>query len=370
MSEKPVILFESYPDFSGSPLEIYNELVKRGYDKKYDLIWAVYSTFNEKTNYKVVKFHGCNTPEKRNILARTKLIIDSNRYIQKPRPDCFRLHVRHGFPFKYCKGYFDSIGYVDAIITSSEEIKKLDEKIYSKIKDKLIITGMPVLDRLFSKTDLYANGFIKELTQTDTKFNKIIGWLPTFRKHRFGGPQVGKVFRYGLPVIKSVDDYKKLNAELEKQGILLIIQMHHAQAANYEKLPKVSNISFVTEELKRKYNLTTHNLMSAFDGFITDYSAAYHEYIILNRPIALTCDDLVEYSRTEGFCCNYLEWIKGDYILDCDELIKWINDIGNGIDRSKKERELSLHKIHAHIDNHSTERVIKFLLDRKVLEVI
>ena len=43
MSEKPVILFESYPDFNGSALAVYEELVKRGYDQKYDLIWAVYS---------------------------------------------------------------------------------------------------------------------------------------------------------------------------------------------------------------------------------------------------------------------------------------------------------------------------------------
>lgn len=51
MSEKPVILFESYPDFDGGVLAVYNELVKRGYDKKYDLVWAVYSDFNLKSDY-------------------------------------------------------------------------------------------------------------------------------------------------------------------------------------------------------------------------------------------------------------------------------------------------------------------------------
>ena len=133
MSEKPVILFESYPDFSGSPLEIYNELVKRGYDTKYDLIWTVYANFNEKTNYKVVKFHGCNTPEKRNVLSRTKVIIDSNRYIQKPRPDVFRIHVRHGLTLKKCQSYYNDIGNLDAIITTSDEMLKIEEKAYPSI---------------------------------------------------------------------------------------------------------------------------------------------------------------------------------------------------------------------------------------------
>ena len=97
MSEKPVILFESYPDFNGSALAVYEELVRRGYDKKYDLVWAVYSDFNLKTDYKIVKFFNCNSAEKQNILKRTKCIIDSNRYIFKHQANnAFRFHVRHG----------------------------------------------------------------------------------------------------------------------------------------------------------------------------------------------------------------------------------------------------------------------------------
>ena len=362
MNEKPVILFESYPDFSGSPLEIYNELVKRGYDKKYDLIWAVYSTFKEKTNYKVVKFHGCNTPEKQNVLRRTKVIIDSNRYIQKPRPDVFRIHVRHGLPFKFCKDYFNDIGNVDSIITTSEEIKLLDEKVYpTSLKGKFVITGLPVLDSLFNKIDLYSNGFIKELTGIENRYSKIIGWLPTFRKHRFGGKQMGKKFKFGLPIINSIEDFNNLNKKLLEKNCLLMIQMHHAQANDYQQLPKCSNIVFVNENIKNKYKLTTHNLMSVFDAMITDYSAAYHEYIILNRPIGLTIDDLVEYSKTEGFCCNYLDWIKGEYILDIKNLCSFIENVSQNIDNEKIEREKSLHKIHNYIDNKSTNRVVNYL---------
>ena len=368
MSEKPVILFESYPDFSGSPLEIYNELVKRGYDKKYDLVWAVYSTFNEKTNYKIVKFHGCNNTEKARILARTKIIIDSNRYIKKPNSKVFRIHTRHGCSFKKCIGYYSGVGPVDAILTTSEEMKKIDQKIWPQIvKDKFIVTGLPALDRLFDRADLYSNGFIKELTNTDNKFDKIIGWLPTFRKHRFGGKQCGKKYSFGLPTINSIQDFQKLNEILNKNNTLLMIQMHHAQALDYQKLPKCSNIVFVNETIKKKYSLTTHSLMSAFDAMITDYSAAYHEYIILNRPIALTIDDLVQYSRDEGFCYNYLEWIKGDYCLYCNSICSFIKNVKNNNDTTKNEREIALHKIHTNIDNKSTERLISYLINKKVL---
>lgn len=365
MNEKPVILFESYPDFSGSPLEIYNELVKRGYDKKYDLIWTVYSTFNEKTKYKVIKYFGCNSIEKQVVLARTKIIIDSNRYVQKPRPNVFRLHTRHGCSFKKCTTYYAGVGAVDAIITTSEEMKRVDQAVWSPVvRDKFIITGLPSLDRLFSNVDLYSSGFIKELTGTDKRFDKIIGWLPTFRMHHGNHIQCGKKFKYGLPTINSVEDFKKLNNTLASGNCLLMIQMHHAQEKDYQVLPKCSNIVFVTENIKQKYSLTTHSLMSAFDALITDFSAAYHEYIILNRPIGVVVEDLVEYSRDEGFCYNFLEWIKGEYIIDISQLCQFVENVINNNDVCKLEREQSLHKIHKYIDDKSTSRVINYLGNR------
>ena len=107
--------------------------------------------------------------------------------------------------------------------------------------------------------------------------------------------------------------------------------------------------------------------MSAFDAMLTDYSAAYHEYIILNRPIGLTIDDLVEYSRDEGFCYNYLDWIKGDYIIKLDTLLAFVANVAANKDPSKSNRTESLKKIHSHIDNKSTERVVKYLIEKAKL---
>lgn len=364
MSEKPVILFESYPDFSGSPLEIYNELVKRGYDKKYDLIWTVYDNFNEKTNYKVVKFHGCNTPEKQNVLRRTKVIIDSNRYVYKPRPDVYRIHVRHGSCLKNSISYNRGIGSVDAILTTSKEMLNCDRRIFpQQIKDKFIITGYPATDKIFSPHNLYDCGFIKEITGTDNHFSKIISWLPTFRQHRLH-PSNGskKVFPHGLPLIKNPTEFNKLNEVLKNNNILLLIHPHHAQAKNYKQLGDTSNIKFVNEHIKLKYNLANTDILGNSDALITDYSAAYHEYVILNRPVALTIDDLVEYSKSCGFFVNYLDWIKGDYLLTTDDLVNWTADLSKGIDKSKSEREKALHKIHDNIDDKATERVVDYLI--------
>lgn len=358
---KPVILFESYPDFNCSPLAIYEELIKRGYDKKYDLVWAVYSDFNLKTDYKTVKFFNCNSIEKQDIIKRTKCIIDSNRYIPKFSSNVFRLHTTHGCNLKNCNWYCKQVGSVDALITTSNDMLELETHCWPVNKEKFIILGMPSLDKLFHPKSLY-NGFIQELSGNN-KFSKIIGWFPTFREHRFGGASVGKKYKYGLPIINNINEVNKLNEQLKNTNILLLVQMHHAQKNNYENLSRLSNIVFVNETIKNKYNLSTMDLLGNCDGMITDYSSIYHEYIILNRPIALTIDDLQLYAKSPGFICNYLDWIKGDYLLDSKDLCSWINNISNNIDESKLEREKSLNKIHKFKDDKSTKRVVDYLIN-------
>lgn len=367
MSEKPVILFESYPDFNGSALAVYEELVRRGYDKKYDLIWAVYSDFNLKTHYKTVKFFNCNNAAKSNIIKRTKCIIDSNRYIYKPNQQCYRFHVRHGCCLKNSMSYNRGLGTVDAILTTSDEMLKLDQQIFAPaIKNKFVVLGMPVTDKLFAPKNLYDCGFIKELTNSDTKFDKIISWLPTFRDHR--NSSYGKNrFPYGLPAIHNLTEYNKINDYLKAANMLLIVQMHHAQAKNYQALPTCSNIRFVNEQLKAKYGIATSDILGNSDALLTDYSSAYHEYVILNRPIGLIIEDLVQYNRANGFFCNYIEWVKGDYLLDNDDIIYWLDNLAKGIDASKAECEKSLNKIHKYKDNKATQRAVDYLIQKAKL---
>jgi CDP-glycerol glycerophosphotransferase (TagB/SpsB family) len=359
---KQVILFESYPDFNGSALEIYNELVKRGYDKKYDLIWAVYSDFKLKTKYRTVKFFNCESAEKAAILARTKCIIDSNRYIKKPSAGIFRFHVRHGCCLKNSINYNRKLGDVDAILTTSDEMLKLDQQIFApEISKKFVVLGMPATDRLFSPKPIYDCGLIKEMTGSDHRYAKLIGWLPTFRDHR--NSHFGKNrFPFGLPAIHSDAEFRAVNDILVKHDALLIVQMHHAQAKNYKNPPKCSNIAFVNEAMKAKCGVATTDILGNCDALLTDYSSAYHEYVILNRPIGLIVEDLLAYSNTKGFFCNYLDWIKGDYIINNNMLVNWINNIANGLDVNKAAREVSLNKIHKFKDANAAKRAVDYLV--------
>ena len=94
-----------------------------------------------------------------------------------------------------------------------------------------------------------------------------------------------------------------------------------------------------------------------------DYSAAYNEFILLDRPIAITLDDYNEYAKYVGFYVNFPEYAKGFNVYNFNDLKRFISEIAQGIDSKKQERQISLHKIHKYTDNQSTKRVVDFLIE-------
>ena len=101
--------------------------------------------------------------------------------------------------------------------------------------------------------------------------------------------------------------------------------------------------------------------MNSFDAMITDYSAAYYEYILLNRPIAISIDDLEEYSQKIGFSIDFFDIIRGQYLKSFNDLISFIQSLSKGDDLFIEDRARSLKKIHKWTDNQSTKRVVDFI---------
>ena len=101
--------------------------------------------------------------------------------------------------------------------------------------------------------------------------------------------------------------------------------------------------------------------MNAFDGLITDYSGAYHEYILLDRPIAVSIDDLEEYQNKVGFCYDFFKYIKGFYLKNFSDLRRFVKEISESEDSSRSERLVAKALLHQYSDNHSTQRVVDFI---------
>ena len=86
------------------------------------------------------------------ILYRAKLILDSNRKIEKNNPNSLRFFLRHGGPLKKCTKYLKTLGQIDCTLSLSDALKEIDYANMSSSIGKLenfLVLGFPANDRIF-----------------------------------------------------------------------------------------------------------------------------------------------------------------------------------------------------------------------------
>lgn len=246
--------------------------------------------------------------------------------------DQVTVQLWHGSPFKGAdKGQNRTDGWVNPYIkhflSASECFNDLWSKVFSIPVNRIIVSGAPRLD-LLKQNVIYG-----ELR----KYSKVILWVPTYRKRLNGTKEIqGSTI---VPILKE-EDYSTTNEYLKERNIKLIIKLHPQQSLEnytgviYDNLELLSHAEFV----KRKWNV--YHLMAQCDAMITDYSNIFYDYMLLNRPIGFTEDDMDDYGSTRGFAVENPESIKaGMKIHNTEEFQKFIHDIHMGIDSFKEERE-------------------------------
>lgn len=366
--KKNVIILENNPDFDGSPMKVERDLKKKFPEGKFLFVWAVDKHCAIHSQEKTVAFWGGLTLidkiKKYFYLARAILIIDSNRPVFKWNPKTIRIYTSHGGSLKNCDKYMHSIGKVDYYLTLSDYLANVDFEILKgrsvSSREQILPIGLPLNDVIFEDFDLYRCGLLKEKC-----YDKIIGWLPTFRQHKNNDQSISleNEKKFSLPLFQSQADFDRIDAFLASKNTLLIVQLHPCQIS---LLPANSygNILFITQEQKNQYGITNMNLLHCFDAMITDYSAAYYEFLLLNRPIGLTIDDYEEYAAKIGFYIDYKRLVQGERLSKIEDLETFINHVVTGNDVSREDRERSLHEIHNYADNLSSERLIDFIASK------
>lgn len=367
------VVFESVPDFSGSPKMICLELEKRGFRSKYQFVWAVDQS--QKCifrNFRCVPFWGrlnfFERLKKNFIVWNAVLVVDSNRAIIKQNKKTFRLFTYHGAPLKNCLNATKGCGEMDFCLALSSAFAEEGFRMYKNHwvskQNQFVVLGYPSNDELFEDVDL-SLFWKKSFPRLEVeKFSKIVGWMPTFRQRkRMSNDDTMEIFPYGIPIVKNREDLDSLNGFLKEKNVLLLVQIHHAQKRNYEVVD-MSNIVFLKQSVKDEMEITNANLMHAFDALITDYSSAYYEYILLNRPVAISIDDYPDYAEHMGFCIDFFDYVKGFYLKNFDDLKSFIAEVSKNIDSAQDGRNKSLKKIHKYVDANSTRRVVDFICGR------
>jgi CDP-glycerol glycerophosphotransferase (TagB/SpsB family) len=74
-----------------------------------------------------------------------------------------------------------------------------------------------------------------------------------------------------------------------------------------------SNIHLLDNMKLVENDIQINHLLGYADALISDYSSAAVDYLVLDRPIAFTLDDVEEYNNSRGFVFdNIREWLPGE----------------------------------------------------------
>lgn len=363
LQNKPLqdmIVIESHNDFDSNGGALYNYLIKHKYNEKYKIVWLIKHPENVKTplppNVSWVAEH--KPGFKKNYYKWiAKWISYDQNCGAKLRDDQTTIFMTHGaVGLKDCTGALILPDKLDYVLTASEWWLPYDAKqfLMEPSDKRLRICGYPVHDSLYDDSE----GDLPKLT--DDHYDKVVLWMPTFRKALRGRDDSTSEQPLGIPLLNTMEEYYALNSYLEENHMLLVLKIHPKQDPSVLKISDMGNIRVLTGESIKNLGIDNYRLMKDVDAMISDYSSVAYDFLHLDKPIAYDLSDLESYTR--GIVVeDPKEMMAGHLIKNIDDLYGFLTDIKDENDIYKEERGKMFDKIFKYHDGCSSERVVKLL---------
>ena len=313
--DKNAILFSSLSrKYNDSPKAIYEYLLAHTEYSGYKFFWAIEKGDNTEIPGEFKRV----TPDtlKYFITAlRCKYWVTSvniERGLKFKKKKTVYLNTWHGIPIKTvgnCAG--GRTGYdfshVDYFCISGEYEVDLYHRAFNVGEKQLLRVGMPRNDALYGTGEEKVR-LIKERLKLPLD-KKIILYAPTWRDSKDGG----KTYSVCPPI-----DFEKWEREIGND-YLLLFRAHPYTSA----LMNVKFNSFVMDFSKYP---VMNDLLKIADILISDYSATFFDYSILERPMICFAYDYEEYSNERGLFMDISSEIPGGVVFDEIKLLEKIKN--------------------------------------------
>lgn len=325
--EKSLILFSAWfgEKYADSSMFMYEYML----DRNYNVIWYTRNKqiyVNLKNNDKPVVYakslKGIWKQIRAKILVSSVQLSDFNHlFLCK----CIYLDLDHGFPLKQVgykipgttkktinyekllKLWIDYYGTAASLFSRS-----IISECYNVKVDKIIKCNKPRTDVLFdSSLRINKNDIVEKIKHG----RKAIIYMPT---HRSCGEE-------------KIDIFEILNLEAvqvlcEKMNCVFIIKKHFYHKREYENLDKYNNIFDITNNPDIDSEVLTYQA----DIMISDYSASYVDFLLLDRPIIFYAYDLEKYQKNErGMYLKFNDINAGYKPVNKEELIDVLYKVTN-----------------------------------------
>lgn len=331
------IVFYSNMGFRDNVKAVYDELLTHPEAKNYRIICALddAALWESKPHPDNVHFTS-NVGGVLHFLTGKYFFYSFGKYPIKPSKSQMVINVWHGSPLKKIGNYEsdEDQNFFTYVLAASDFFAPIMQKAFSCRPEQVAVCGHPRNDAMFAPGDPLGKLGITE------KYDKLILWLPTFRQSAFlGDNDTAAKAGTGLPILESREEMARVNELLTRRNALMIAKIHPAQDLSLIDTEGFSHIRILTNDQMQQADCNLYSLLGVSDGLLTDYSSVYFDYLLLNRPIGFTVDDIEEYRQTRGFVVDDpYPLMPGQFIHTPDEFLAFTGDLLDGNDTFREQR--------------------------------
>lgn len=346
------ILLYSDTDFRDNTRYLYQHLIENHYNDQYKIICAVkndqdFAGESVKNVSFVKPMQGVKA-----YLTSGHVFYSFGKIPIVPGKNQYVMQMWHGTSFKgfaenQTKTNSQKTQFYTHVFASSEYFKPIVQKKFSCAPDRVFVCGHPRTDMLYKTEPKYDLG----------EFKKIIVWLPTFRKSSFLGMSDGDANML-IPLF-DVEDLEQLDTFLAGINVKVIVKLHPAQDVSEINVDRFTHLDLMTHKqfMKNQYDL--YALLRHADALVTDYSSVFYDYLLLNRPIGFTEDDVDSYKDSRGFAVDPDAFRPGMRLRTKADFYQFVQLLAEGKDAFQEARNQINCLSNEYQDGHNCERALK-----------
>lgn len=218
--------------------------------------------------------------------------------------------------------------------------------------DRVLVIGAPRNDRMLTAdVDTVRQRALRPTAR------KTLLWLPTYRLSSVTGRVDGDVDRRGSLGF-TAGELRQLDSWLAEHDVDVLVKPHPAAATGSAE--SLEHVRWIELNWTNERGHTLYELLAATDGLLTDASAVWVDYLLLDRPIVFAFPDLEEYRTRRGLLLEPFEqWAPGPVATTMPDVISALDDLVNDRDPYAVARREWRARAHLHHDAGSTRRLFE-----------
>ncbi|MGG9972094.1 CDP-glycerol glycerophosphotransferase family protein [Ferruginibacter sp. SUN002] len=265
-------------------------------------------------------------------------------FTKRLNPKMLYVNLWHGMPIKHI-GFVGADVKQDYIIATNPDSQQVLSNAMGLPKDKVLLTGQPKNDGLFTKKNL------KEYLGLD-KNSYIILYMPTYRGG-FNSSAFNRNNATGI-FLENNDALIAFNKLLEKENAYFVIKPHLRNKFDVD----LGSRFLILDDFKDLVaEFENYEIMGNADMLVSDYSSIILDYFVTNRPILFYTPDFDAYSSTQKLSYNYTTISSGEQCFDQDALFNRINFYLQNRTFLPKGYQAIKEMFNLHVDAKNCERV-------------